>query len=106
MTTWNSDSPHLIGAVDGLAHLDITDALSTLGEAITRALHDTALAQTATGPDGASRQKHTARPHTCGVATDAREAVVGSIADAVINAPETISLRAPAMVAGTHAPHR
>lgn len=33
------------------------------------------------------------------VATDAREAVVGSIADAVINAPDTIALRAPALLA-------
>ena len=23
-TTWHSDSPHLTGAVDGLAHLDIS----------------------------------------------------------------------------------
>ncbi|MGH3935619.1 MAG: MobF family relaxase, partial [Pseudonocardiaceae bacterium] len=33
------------------------------------------------------------------VATDAREAVVGSIAAAVINAPDTVALRAPTMVA-------
>jgi len=33
------------------------------------------------------------------VATDAREAVVSSIADAVINAPDTVALRAPALVA-------
>ncbi|MGH4009673.1 MAG: MobF family relaxase [Pseudonocardiaceae bacterium] len=33
------------------------------------------------------------------VATDAREAVVGSIADAVINAPDTIALRVPVLIA-------
>lgn len=38
-------SPRLVGAADGVTHLEITAVRRTLGDAITRALHDTDLVQ-------------------------------------------------------------
>jgi hypothetical protein len=44
-TTWRSPSPHLVGEVDGYAHLEITAALDAIGAVLTTALDEDALAE-------------------------------------------------------------